>query len=321
MKKERKAYIESCEISYAETVELGGYRQKIAVEGRKKDAPVLICLHGGPGSPVPFSVGCRGLFPEFTDNFIMVYWDQLGCGANNYPIDDTFNIEKFVGMASELIGHIKSRFPENKLYLFGMSWGSVLAAHCAARISIVDGVVAYGQIITVPMFSDEAFDAIENSSAPKKEKEFAAALRFSGDTDSIKELMRLSKIIRKYTDGYFNRNAEPIPMGKFIKQMIGPDYRFKDVMAIMKNGYAKNQSLMLELSEIDLRGVLSGIRVPYKIIQGETDIVTGTKSIVEFVNTCGNPSLMCEVVPNMGHFPSPAVLKKIIEFFNPKPNV
>lgn len=121
MSKARKNYIKSCEVSEVAEVELGGYKQKIAIEGKSKSLPVVINLHGGPGSPIPFSVGCRGLFPDWTDKVIMVYWDQLGCGINNYKIDNGFKIENFVGMTVDLIKLIKSRFPGNKLFLFGMS--------------------------------------------------------------------------------------------------------------------------------------------------------------------------------------------------------
>ena len=48
------------------TFSLGGYPQKVLIEGRSQELPVVITLHGGPGTPIPFSVGCRGLFPEFT---------------------------------------------------------------------------------------------------------------------------------------------------------------------------------------------------------------------------------------------------------------
>lgn len=69
-------------------------------------------MHGGPGTPIPMSVGCRGLFPEFTDNFIVVYWDQLGCGINNYVIDDAFSIDSFVQMTEDLVEHIKKEISE-----------------------------------------------------------------------------------------------------------------------------------------------------------------------------------------------------------------
>lgn len=71
----RKQLIEQNEISEIYTFSLGGIPQKVLIEGKRKELPVVITLHGGPGSPVPFSVGCRGLFPMFTNRFMMVYWD------------------------------------------------------------------------------------------------------------------------------------------------------------------------------------------------------------------------------------------------------
>lgn len=56
----------------------GGYTQKVLMEGKEESLPIVITLHGGPGTPIPFSAGCRGLFPEFTNQFIMAYWDPLG---------------------------------------------------------------------------------------------------------------------------------------------------------------------------------------------------------------------------------------------------
>ena len=92
----RKKYINSCEISELITIQLCEIKQKILIEGKSKNLPVVIMLHGGPGSPIPFSIGCRGLFPEWTNKAIIVYWDQLGCGINNYQLDDSFHIENFI---------------------------------------------------------------------------------------------------------------------------------------------------------------------------------------------------------------------------------
>ena len=122
----RKEIIAKNEISELCSFTLGGYEQKVLIEGKKKDAPIVIALHGGPGTPIPFSVGCRGLFPAFTDEFIMVYWDQLGCGINDYVIDDTFSIDSFVRMTEELAAQIKKKFPDQKRMIFSTSWGSIL---------------------------------------------------------------------------------------------------------------------------------------------------------------------------------------------------
>lgn len=315
MNSERKAYISSCEISSLESVRLGGYQQKIAIEGKSKDLPIVICLHGGPGSPIPFSVGCRGLFPDITDHLIMVYWDQLGCGINNRVIDNSFTIEHFVKMTVALIKEIRSRFPQNKLFLFGMSWGSILALHSALRVpDLINGVVICGQVVTSPMLSDSAFDTIERSSAPAKKKSFARDLRSRRQNLSLKEMTALSQLIRKYTDGYNNHASKSAPVGDIIKGLLsGPDYRFKDFIAIFKNGYIKNESLMQEMAATDLSEAFKEISVPYHIFQGETDIVTATSDVLKLLDRIDNKNISCTVLPDVGHFPSEAAMQEIYE--------
>ena len=315
MNNKRKSYIASCEISLVENVNLGGYQQKIAIEGKSKELPVVICLHGGPGSPIPFSVGCRGLFQDITDRLIMVYWDQLGCGINNRKIDNSFTIEHFVKMTIDLIKEIRARFPKNKLYLFGMSWGSILALHAALKVpDLIDGVVTCGQVITAPMLSDSAFETIEASSAPAKQKSFARDLRLRKANPSLKDMMTLSKIIRKYTDGYNNRASKSAPVGDIVKGLMSsPDYRFKDFIAIVKNGYAKNESLMQEMATTDLSVRFKDIAIPYHIFQGETDIVTATKDVVKLLDGLNNENVSCTVLSDAGHFPSEAAMNQIFE--------
>ncbi len=322
MNRARKKYIESCEVSEVEQVNLGGYDQKIAIEGKRKNLPVVICLHGGPGSPVPFSVGCRGLFPNLTDNAVMVYWDQLGCGKNNFPIDDGFSIESFVVMTTELIEHIKSKFPENKIYLFGVSWGSILALEACLRVpELLSGVFVYGQFLQNNFFSDEVLSAF--SAAPDKVKrEIERIVKTGGDCDYKtldKNLQALFKYLSKYTNAYYNKNSEPIKIGAIVKGLLtSPDYSFKDFKAVMKNGYQGNQSLWRELIGIDLARKLAEVKLPYVIFQGDTDIVTSTDTVSKAVSACGNEGVSLRIIEKSGHMPSAAgmdeVLNGILEF-------
>ncbi len=245
----------------------------------------------------------------------MVYWDQLGCGVNNYKIDNGFTIEHFVKMTVDLIKELRVRFPENKIYPFGMSWGSILALHSALHApDLINGVITCGQVITAPMLSDNAFDAVEKSSAPIKSKNFARDLRSRRTNLSLKEMMAFSKIIRKYTDGYNNKAAKPAPVGDIIKGLLSsPDYRFKDFIAIVKNGYAKNESLLREMASTDLSELFNEIAIPYLIFQGETDIVTDTESVIKLVEGLNNQNVSCFVLPDMGHFPSEAAMNQIFE--------
>lgn len=314
MNKSRKNYIKSCEVSKLSLFNLGGYKQKVLIEGKEKCLPVVICLHGGPGSPVPFSVGCRGLFPEWTDKAIMVYWDQLGCGANNYKLDDGFKIENFADMTCDLVTEIKKEFPENKLYLFGVSWGSILALKTAVRVpETLDGVIVYGQVLKNLFFNEEVASAF--GSAPLKVQKSVKKI-FEAGTDCEykildKNLKKLYKLLNKFTNAYFNKNSAPAPVGKIIKGLLSsPDYSFKDFLAVMKNGYRRNTSLWGELLKIDLTPLLSAVKVKYLLLQGETDIITSTKNVLQAVENCDNENVSAKVIKNSGHMPSAAAMEE-----------
>lgn len=313
MDKKRKAVIEGNKVSELVTFNLGGYDQKVLIEGKTNDLPVVIALHGGPGTPIPFSVGCRGLFPEFTDKFIMVYWDQLGCGINNRKIDESFTIGTFVKMTADLIEKIKEKFPENKLLLFSTSWGSVLSALVLEeKPELVDGVVASGQIVKNVFFNDEVMNALEASTVPKKKLEIIKNAK--PETAGPKELQTINSCLTKYTDAYNNKNGKKAPMGKMIMGlMTSPDYSFMDFKAVVDNGYKGNISLWNELLKIDLTEKLNSVKMPYHIIQGETDIVASTSTVKKLVSDSENKNLSCVVIKNTGHFPGVEMMDKIFE--------
>lgn len=314
----RKEIIAKNEISELCSFTLGGYEQKVLIEGKKKDAPIVIVLHGGPGTPIPFSVGCRGLFPAFTDEFIMVYWDQLGCGINDYVIDDTFSIDSFVRMTEELTAQIKKKFPDQKRMIFSTSWGSILSAKLLERDPhAVDAVVACGQIVKDVLICDEVRGALSQSKISKKYLERINQVTVDHYTDE--DLQLIAGSLRKYTDAYQNRAGLKAPMGPIIRGLLAsPDYSLKDFKAVMINGYRKNTSLWKEILKIDLSGVLSNVKIPYIILQGETDLVASTKTVKELTANSENANISCQVIPKTGHFPGVemmdsilAVLKKI----------
>lgn len=307
MNKKRKRTIEMSELSEIAEVTLGGFPQKILIDGRRKENPLLVCLHGGPGTPIPFSVGCRGLFPEITERFTLVCWDQLGCGINNRPIGDEFKLSDFIAMTRDLIRALRERFPENRLLLSGMSWGSILALETAA---LSDGVVTYGQVLHHVPFNEPVFRALETAEIPKKYRDLLPRLREEQTVENARLLMRL---IQRHTEGYFAKDGGKTPMGAMLLGLLqSPDYRFRDFKAIAVNGYAKNRSLLEALLRVDLREKLSAVTVPYTVVQGETDLVTPTEMIREFLKSRKNETLRLVTVPRNGHIPGGSGMEALI---------
>lgn len=80
----------------------------------------LIVLHGGPGFPH------NSLLPltELADERPVVFYDQLGCGRSDRPVDQSlWTIRRYVEELSILVKNLGFE----RFNLFGHSWGSILA--------------------------------------------------------------------------------------------------------------------------------------------------------------------------------------------------
>ena len=118
-------------VASLEEVELGGERQWILIRGYDVANPVLIFLHGGPGSPCLFysRYALGGLEHDFT----VVAWDQRGCGKSyREGIDPaSITLEQLLSDTLELIDLMRARFGVEKIYLMGISWGAILGSYTA----------------------------------------------------------------------------------------------------------------------------------------------------------------------------------------------
>ena len=61
-------------------VSLGNTKQSIIIRGKDRNNPILLLVHGGPGSAeTPLF---RYYNAALENNFIVVYWDQRACGKS-----------------------------------------------------------------------------------------------------------------------------------------------------------------------------------------------------------------------------------------------
>lgn len=113
-------------IAVLEKVQLGGSEQWITIRGKDMDKPVLLYLGiGGPGAG-GFPATAMNLKP-LEDHFVVVNWDQPGTGKSYGAVPiDTLTIDRFVSDAHELTQLMKERFHQDKIYVMGLSWGTIL---------------------------------------------------------------------------------------------------------------------------------------------------------------------------------------------------
>jgi len=120
-------------IESLERIDVRGHRQWVFLRGEHRDAPVLLVLHGGPGSPqMPIT---RQFDEELVRHFVVAHWDQpgagksLGWGVGVGPLA----IERYVGDAIAVMERLRRRLGRQRVFLLGHSWGTVIGTYAVAR--------------------------------------------------------------------------------------------------------------------------------------------------------------------------------------------
>lgn len=115
-------------IAIIETVTLGGVEQTVTIRGADTTKPVLLFLHGGPGMPSSPWATWNNVHADLEENFVFVHWDQRGAGksySEDLTVDD-MHLDNFVSDTLELTDILRERFDQDKIFLWGHSWGSGL---------------------------------------------------------------------------------------------------------------------------------------------------------------------------------------------------
>jgi pimeloyl-ACP methyl ester carboxylesterase len=134
-------------IARMETVRLGGVDQWLIIRGEDVNKPVLLFLSGGPGA----SEAARVLRfnQELEKHFVVVIWEQRGCGKS-YPARADLTVGRYTADVIELSEMLRERFDEQKIYLVGHSWGTIIGVRAAqARPDLFHAYVGTAQMVDV----------------------------------------------------------------------------------------------------------------------------------------------------------------------------
>ena len=159
-------------------VKIGGVDQWLHIRGRNRNNPVLLYLHGGPGSPF---IGLMDAFMRpWEDYFTIVYWDQRQTGKSYYPADDEnepLTVDRFIKDTEEVIQYLRHQFNQDKLFVLGASWGSVLGMHMVkCHPDWLHAYIGIGQVVNLMDNERVLFDRLLNHAREKNEKELLVKL-------------------------------------------------------------------------------------------------------------------------------------------------
>jgi len=239
-------------------VEINGIRQWISVRGNDRRNPILLYVHGGPGSVE--MVESYGYQRPWEDFFTVVQWDQRGAGktyASNTPeaMAPGMSIDGMVHDAEEMIRYLMKTYGKRKVFVLGHSWGSLVGEEIARRHpELLHAYLGAGQMADSP--ASEAIGYQWELDQARKEgnataiRELEALAPYPGPAGQL-TLDRVS-MQRKWNIYYgglaWGRN-EYKPFDDARK--LSPDYSNEEVAAIDQGGLFSLHYLLTPMMAID----------------------------------------------------------------------
>jgi|SRR5215469_3876822 len=276
--------------------------QSVIIRGRDLSNPVLIWVHGGPGSSETPVV--RHFNAPLEDHFVMVYWDQrcAGHSLNLFgPRPKSVKIDDYVADLGVLITGLQNRLHCGKVILVAHSWGTVPGILYTERHP--ENVVAYvgiGQEADTPESEKRSYAWVMNQALARGDSNAAARLALIGPPPRSNGSDWTPRDLLQRYGGQFHADLS-VPKLALISATAS-EVNWRDVAALL---FAKDYNEGIENAEakVILDNNHLRFRVPIFFISGRFDHTVDAELAARYLDRVSAPKKAFIWFENSAHNP------------------
>lgn len=265
---------------------INGIEQWVTIRG-DRSKPVILFLHGGPGSPIsPYS---DALYGKWENDFIIVQWDQRGAGKTygyhapeeltpEFLAANPLTVDQMTADGIAMTEYLAAYLNKPKVILFGTSWGSVLGVRMATRRpDLFYAYVGHSQVVN-PASDVELYEKVHQMAEKTKDGESLETLNAIGKPpyDRARNVGQLLKIVKKYErarsipapDAWFEPASGYDNPKDNQNRSDGDDYSFVSYTGDSRLGVPAMRATVNFLAENP------AFKIPVYLIQGKEDLLT-----------------------------------------------
>ena len=294
-------------------VPIGGHDQAMMIRGRSVDNPVLLYLAGGPGGT---DLGAMRADVTLEQHFVVVTWEQRGAGKSYSALDpvDTLTLDQMMADTYEVTNYLRDRFAEEKIYLVGNSWGTILGTLVVQQHpELFHAYVGTGQMVspreTDIMFYEDTLAWAERTG----NNNLAATLRQNGPPPYDNLLDYEPAISHEHDwNPYPDLDAsKEMPSNLFV-----PENSLMDRVNGLRSFLDTFSVLYPQLQEIDFREDVPSLEVPVYMVIGKHEARGRAVLANEWFEMLNAPSKEMIVFEHSGHrplFEEPATFAAVMQ--------
>jgi pimeloyl-ACP methyl ester carboxylesterase len=277
-------------ISETLTIEGAGTPLFVEIRGRAEPGPILLYLHGGPGSAIGLVAFRAYVGPALESDALVCYLHQRGVLGSPPVPDSTQTIRNHVADVLEVMDYLTRRFPGRPLFLLGHSWGGLLATHVALeRPRQLAGVVLVSPSFDMQATLRSSYEQTLAWAKRANRSDAIQALTALGPPpySALEQQLTLSQWSSSGNGGIDQRLDPAVVFGR-------PPYLEPDSTWIERE-LAVCKAMLTELYHDRTSDRVAGTKVPLLLLVGSRDLVTPPSSLREGYALWGGPKTFVEM--------------------------
>jgi len=296
-------------IGQKEYVVINGVRQGMFFAGKDFSKPVILFLHGGPGSPEYALFHSDVTKKCMEDYFTICYWEQRGAGMsyNKKLAGNDITLDKLASDTIEVSKHLIAKFKVEKIYLMAHSFGTVLGIKAIQQNpELYHAYIPIGQVVNVRTSEQNIYNIMLDYAAKANDEQAVGQLKKidsnAPDFPTLKYMMAVrNRLTHKYGLGI---TRVPDKMSTLYKKLFFfSGYTMQEKINFFR-GLSFGIKLLPELSKVDLRNEPLTFHIPIYFMHGIFDgqvslklakqyfemITAPCKAFFEFINSAHSPN-------------------------------
>ena len=280
---------------------LNALEQWIHIRGKKKDSPVILFLHGGPGFP-GIAVG-SAYQQRLEDDFTVIQWDQR-CAGKTYTGSQPrqrLTISLYLADLFQLLDYIENRFGQKKVYLIGHSWGSLigmLAVKQAPQRFI--SYIGIGQFVNLRQNSELCYQFCLHKAIESNNDRLIDAIKNLGIANDCAKWDLEHQYVALLGGSLYNR-ADLMPVAELFFST--PLYTTEEKHRIPQAMVDSCVALFDEMLNRDLLTEVKSVDVPILFLSGRYDCLSVTALVQKYYEVIDVPQKKLIFFDKSAHFP------------------
>lgn len=264
-----------------------GVKQYVSISARDTSdkKPVLLFLHGGPGSAnMSLIHQCCPVLEKYA---VVVNWDQRGAGKSFklFASKKHLTVDQLLSDAHELTGKLKRQFSVDRISLMGFSWGTALGMllcykypqdyTCFISIAqMVNGIS--GEKLSLEYVKKEAQKRNDQGAIKKLN---GIIYDFNNPEKLFKQTMVERKYLLKYNGVYTTRSSYAHEISSLWRSK---EYSLLDFLLWPLGSTRSLKAMWHEIVHLNISTSVPEINVPVFFMSGKNDMNNPTSFVKKY---------------------------------------